>query len=423
MLKNDRANLTIALLIAISLWLYVLLDQNPLSNDSIKSVPINFMHAETLQEDGLVILSKEAQAISINYSGHRSDIDLVKMEDFRVSADLEGLKEGENTVRIMVSGPEGVTIDNFSPQKIKIHVDKLVSEEKPVKAVIVNQNSDDNEPHIVQVSKDKVLVTGAQTLVNKVSHLMAPVDESKVGDTMKALNTELTPVDKDGNEVFGVTLEKERVSVTTVLLKKKTVSLVVPVTGNDNIFITRDVSVPKSITIKGTEEELAMVSSIECEPVDVSRIYENTSVDLVPVLPENVEVTIASENLRAYITVIGATTVEYIFDDTAILLEGANAELVPVVDDMTIVVKVSGSTDVISGMNSKHFTLYADISGLGVGEHVVPLHVVCTNNILELEYNPSEITVLIEEKTETADGVPGEPQEGQVDEQEGQGEF
>ncbi|MBR3707005.1 MAG: hypothetical protein IKM19_08525 [Firmicutes bacterium] len=423
MLKNDRANLTIALLIAVSLWLYVLLDQNPLSNDSIKSVPINFMHAETLQEDGLVILSKEAQAISINYSGHRSDIDLVKMEDFRVSADLEGLKEGENTVRIMVSGPEGVTIDNFSPQKIKIHVDKLVSEEKPVKAVIVNQNSDDNEPHIVQVSKDKVLVTGAQTLVNKVSHLMAPVDESKVGDTMKALNTELIPVDKDGNEVFGVTLEKERVSVTTVLLKKKTVSLVVPVTGNDNIFITRDVSVPKSITIKGTEEELAMVSSIECEPVDVSRIYENTSVDLVPVLPENVEVTIASENLRAYITVIGATTVEYIFDDTAILLEGANAELVPVVDDMTIVVKVSGSTDVISGMNSKHFTLYADISGLGVGEHVVPLHVVCTNNILELEYNPSEITVLIEEKTETADGVPGEPQEGQVDEQEGQGEF
>ena len=252
---------------------------------------------------------------------------------------------------------------------------------------------------------------------------MAPVDESKVGDTMKALNTELTPVDKDGNEVFGVTLEKERVSVTTVLLKKKTVSLVVPVTGNDTIFITRDVSVPKSITIKGTEEELAMVSSIECEPVDVSRIYENTSVDLVPVLPENVEVTIASENLRAHITVTGATTVEYTFDDTEILLEGANAELVPVVDDMTIVVKVSGSTDVITGMNSKHFTLYADISGLGVGEHVVPLHVVCTNNILEIEDHPSEITVLIEEKTEVADGVPGEPQEGQVDEQEGQGEF
>jgi len=423
MLKNDRINLIIALLIAISLWLYVLLVQNPVSNSSAKNVPINYMHAETLRDDGLVILSKEAQAININYSGHRSDIDLVKMEDFRVSADLEGLKEGENTVRIMVSGPEGVTIDNFSPQKIKIHVDKLVSEEKPVKAVIVNQNSDDNEPHIVQVSKDKVLVTGAQTLVNKVSHLIAPVDESKVGVTMKALNTELTPVDKDGNEVFGVTLEKERVSVTTVLLKKKTVSLVVPVTGNDNIFITRDVSVPKSITIKGTEEELAMVSSIECEPVDVSRIYENTSVDLVPVLPENVEVTIASENLRAHITVTGASTVEYTFDDTAILLEGANAELVPVVDDMTIVVKVSGSTDVISGMNSKHFTLYADISGLGVGEHVVPLHVVCTNNILELEYNPSEITVLIEEKTETADGVPGEPQEGQVDEQEGQGDF
>ena len=44
---------------------------------------------------------------------------------------------------------------------------------------------------------------------------------------MKALNTELTPVDKDGNEVFGVTLEKERVSVTTVLLKKKTATAII----------------------------------------------------------------------------------------------------------------------------------------------------------------------------------------------------
>ncbi len=426
MLKNDRINLIIALLIALSLWVYVLLEENPFTKESIKNVPVNYMHAESLEEDGLVVLQKETQAVSISFSGQRSYTDKITSADFKVSADLEGLKEGENTVRINVTGPEDVTIENYSSQKAKVHVDKLISEEKPVNVMIVNQNSDDSEPHIVQVSRDSVTVRGAETLVNKVTGLRAAVDASKVGDTMKALNTDLVPVDKDGNEVFGVTLEKDRVSVTAILHRTKTVSLVVPVTGNDHFSITREVNVPKSITLKGAEEDLAEITFIECEPVDVSRVYQNTAVDLVPLIPENIEATMESQNLRAHITVSGASTVEYTFSETDIVLEGANPGLMPSIEETAVTVKISGNSDVVAGMNSHHFSLYADIYGLGVGEHIVPLTVICTNNMLELEYNPTEIKVVIEEKSEEAGVIPDEPQEGQQTEdsqQEGQGEI
>ena len=426
MLKNDRINLIIALLIALSLWVYVLLEENPFTKENIKNVPVNYMHAESLEEDGLVVLQKETQSISISFSGQRSYTDKITPADFKVSADLEGLKEGDNTVRINVTGPEDVTIETYSPQKAKVHVDRLISEEKPVQVLIANQSSDDSEPHIVQVSKDAVHVKGAETLVNKVTGLRATVDASKVGDTMKALNTDLVPVDKDGNEVFGVVLEKDKVSVTAVLHKTKTVSLLVPVTGNDNFFITRDVSAPKSITLKGTEENLADVTSVECEPVDVSRVYENMSVDLVPKIPENLEVTMESQHLRAHITVTGASTAEYTFDETDIVLEGAGLELVSDIEDVEVVVKISGNSDVVEGMNEHHFSLYADIYGLGVGEHMVPLTVICTNNMLELEYNPTEIKIVIEEKSGATGGYPDESQEVQPDgsaEQEGQGEF
>lgn len=408
MSKSDKVNVVIALFIAISLWVYVLTMQNPSSSTTIKSVPINFSHEETLSGDGLVVLSRSSHAINIKISGNRSSVDSVKAGDFRVVADLEGLKAGENTVRVTVIGPDGVQIDNFTPEKVKVTVDELVTLDRPVAVKLINQNSDDSEPHIVQLSRNSVPVTGAKSLVEKVVQLTAELDATKVGDTMKALSVDISAVDAGGNEVYGVTPVKDRISVTAVLHKKKTVALRVPVTGNDNYFITREVVVPKTITLKGAEEDLADIAEIQCEPIDVAHVYGNTVVNLVPILPENIEATMESEHLQAQIVVTGATTVEYYFDESDIVFEGVSETLVPTVEEVMFTVRVSGSTDVISGMGEKHFKIYADVAGLDVGEHMVPIRVVCTNNVLELEYNPNEINVTIEDKSQDADAAPDE---------------
>lgn len=420
MKRIKRINLAIALVIAVSLWVYVFIDQDPVTTESIKNIPIKFLNEESLTDESLVVLQKDSTAVNVTFEGNRSSTSSAKAGDFRITADLEGLKEGENTVRINVSGPDNVSVENFSPQKVKIHVDKLVTEEKPVSAVIVNQDSDDSEPHIVQVSRETVSITGAETLVGKVAYLRAEVDASKVGDTMKALSTKLVPVDKEGNNAFGVTLEKEKVSVTAVLHKTKTVNLVVPIVGNTDYFINRTISAPKTITIKGMEEDLALIDYIECEPVDVAHIYENTVVELIPVLPENIEATMESEHLRANVTVTGASSVEVTFDETAVALEGVDMMYETIVEETLINVKVSGNDKALMSFNQNHLTLFADVTGLGVGEHMVPLTVMSSNNMLELEYNPVEIKVIIEERTESEPPLDG--QEGQ-EQQEGQGEI
>ena len=48
------------------------------------------------------------------------------------------------------------------------------------------------------------------------------------------------------------------------MLSKKTVSLEVPVTGTDYGDIERSVSVPKTVTIKGTEDDIKDISKITC---------------------------------------------------------------------------------------------------------------------------------------------------------------
>lgn len=396
MLKNNKINLVLALLAAICLWAYVLGDDGSSYGGTMRNIPVNYINAEALERAGLVVLDTPTETVNVSYTGQRSLKNKVKITDFKVTVDLEGLREGENTVKVVVEKPENVEIKNISVQKVKVIVDKLAEEEKPVNVVITNQTSDDSEPYIVQVSREKIKVRGAETLVNSVTSLNAAVDASKVGMTMKSLSIELVPVNSKGEKVENVKLEYDNVSVTTIMHDKKTVSLKVPVIGNNNTFVTREISVPKTITIKGTDELLSKIDSITCKTVDVSDIFENTQIPIQPLLPEGIEIATDSQNLQVIVSVAGAATREFTFSENDIVLEGVDENTIPTVDNITVKVSVSGNAEVIEQITESDFQLYADVSGLEKGVHTVALKCVCENKGIEMEYNPSEIKVIIE---------------------------
>lgn len=396
MLKSNKINLVLALLVAICLWAYVLGDDGTSYAGTMRNIPINYINADALEKAGLVVLDTPTETVNISYTGQRSLKNKVKITDFKVTVDLEGLREGENTVKVMVEKPENVEIKNISVQKVKVIADKLAEEEKPVNVVITNQTSDESEPYIVQVSREKIKVRGAETLVNSVTALNAAVDASKVGTAMKSLNIELIPVNGKGEKVENVKLEYDNVSVTTIMHNKKTVSLKVPITGNKNTFITREISVPKTITIKGTDELLAKIDSITCKSVDVSDIFENTQIPIEPLLPDGIEVATDSQNLQVVVSVAGAATREFTFSENDIVLEGVDEDTIPTVDNITVKLSVSGNAEVIEQITESDFQLYADVSGLEKGVHTVSLKCVCENKGIEIEYNPSEIKVIIE---------------------------
>ena len=396
MLKNNKINLVLALLAAICLWAYVLGDDGSSYGGTMRNIPVNYINAEALERAGLVVLDTPTESVNISYTGQRSLKNKVKITDFKVTVDLEGLKEGENTVKVMVEKPESVEIKNISVPKVKVIVDKLAEEKKPVNVVITNQTSDDSEPYIVQVSREKIKVRGAETLVNSVTALNAAVDASKVGMTMKSLSIELVPVNSKGEKIENVKLEYDNVSVTTIMHNKKTVSLKVPIIGNNNTFVTREISVPKTITIKGTDELLSKIDSITCKTVDVSDIFENTQITIEPLLPEGIEIATDSQNLQAIVSVAGAATREFTFSENDIVLEGVDEDTIPTVDNITVKVSVAGNAEVIEQITESDFQLYADVSGLEKGVHSVALKCVCENKGIKVEYNPSEIKVIIE---------------------------
>lgn len=71
-------------------------------------------------------------------------------------------------------------------------------------------------------------------------------------------------------------------------------------------------------------------------------------------------------------------------------------DTIPTVDNITVKVSVAGNAEVIEQITESDFQLYADVSGLEKGVHSVALKCVCENKGIEVEYNPSEIKVIIE---------------------------
>lgn len=396
MLKSKKFNIVLALIIAIALWAYVLGEVNPESSVTIKNVPINFTNQDSLEDTGLTLLKSSDTTININISGKRTVITKADADDFSVTADIEGLKKGENTVRLNISGPDDVKIEHVNIEKVKVEIDELATSEKDVKVVINGQPGDDKEADIIEQSLDTVKVTGAKTLVDKVDKVNAVVELKNIGSEMSSFDTELTPVDKGGLQVLNVRLGNSKVKITAVMLNKKTVNLNVPVTGENSGDVERIVSVPKTVMIKGTEDALKDITEITCKTLDVSGVYSNTSIELIPQLPDGVKLSDDSDGISAKVTVKDLSKKTFEFGQNDINLLNKSEGLTYTVNTAKLSVEAIGRENVINELSAADFTVSADVSGLGKGMHTVTVVVTCGKDILSAELSVERVEITIE---------------------------
>lgn len=396
MLKSKRINMILALIVAIVLWAYVLGEVNPESTVTVRDVPITFTNQDVLEASGLTLLSSNHDSVNISISGQRTAITKVKQSDFSVTADVEALSLGENTVRLNITGPDDVKIENVSIEKISVIIDQRVTEEKEVSVQVNGEVDSEKEPHIVEVSKESVNVTGAKTLVDKVAGVNAILDVGDVEGNLKTLEAELVPVDSQGIRVENVSLDSKKVSVTAVMLNKKTVHLEVPVINEDYGDVERSVSLPKTIVIKGTEEDLKDISSITCRTLDLSDVNESTTIAVEPILPEGIQISDESAGLSVRVTVKSMSKAEFNFDEKDIDILNKDDEFEYKINNINFKVEAAGKESVISSLTAADFTVSADVRGLGRGTHTVTLTVTCSKGTSSVKASIDKVEIIIE---------------------------
>ena len=399
MLKNNKFNMVLAVIVAIVLWAYVLGEINPASDTVIRNVPINFINQEELEKEGLTLLSSSAETVNISISGQRTSVTQIDAEDFTVTADLEALPAGESTVRLSITGPDAVKIENVNLEKVTVIIDYVATAEREISAVVTGEISQDKEAHIVQMNRNKAQITGPRTAVDKVSRLVAYIGMEQMQGQMKTFSCALIALDENGEEVEGITIDgKGKVDVTAVLFTKKTVQIEVLVINEEAYGIERKYTVPKTMVIKGTEGILSDINRIVCKTVDLKDITQSTTIALEPQLPEGVQIAEASKNLSMEVTVKQEETVTKSIELSSnnIILEGKVDELLYLIGESVLKVEISGKESIVSKVIKDDLTVSADVGELEEGTHQVLLSVSCSKDVSVVKIQPDKVEITIE---------------------------
>ena len=280
-------NIVLAIVLAVILWAYVIGEVNPETETTISGVPLRVVGTNVLESKGLTLLTEFDDTVTVVISGRRSDVYNVNANKLSAKIDVSNCVEGENQISVQISAPDKVSKAEARDGDFLVLVDKIVTEDKPVDIQVSGNLSADTSVEVVDISADKVSVTGPSTYVEQVSAL-AGVLEVKDNSNEYNRSVELTPVDEDGNPVERVELSQPAVTVEAEKMLTKTVGVEVVTTGTAPEGMTVAPTSNLKLKIRGRYDDVKGISSLKTAPVNISGIKENTTVDVTVQLQPNI---------------------------------------------------------------------------------------------------------------------------------------
>ena len=416
--RREIIDRIIAAAIAIGLWFYVISVVNPPTTVTIRQVPVTLLNEDYLSESKLAIAGDGKYTVDVELSGKRKDL-ILTPADLTATADLNGLIPGQNYITVKVTSPGNTTVEEIRTEKIQVYIDELVASEKPVELSILNVPAG-TELSAVELDHDTISVSGAKSLVNMVDRILVTVDAANMAvDEPEQMQLAITPVDAEGNAVKAVNMNHPYVTLSATLYTVKSVPLYTRVDGAPGMGLElMSSNIPSSVSIKGTLLDLAKINYIDAEPLDIDGITANAELEVVPILPNGVELSAENGPLIATFTLSEQGQVTLESDSSAIAAENIPEGLETAFPEESVPLKVTvkGYIEDITDITAEDIVLFADLSEIiEPGEYEIPISGRSADGKeIEVTAEPASITVTVTGAgTEEPEENPEETPEGE----------
>ncbi|MBR5642308.1 MAG: hypothetical protein IKW92_09295 [Firmicutes bacterium] len=417
--RREIIDRIIAVAIAIGLWFYVISVVNPPTTVTIRQVPVTLLNQEYLDESRLAIAGDGNYTVDVSLSGKRKDL-ILTQADLTATADLNGLLPGQNYITVKVTSPGNTTVEEIRTEKIQVYIDELIVANKPVELNILNVPAG-TELSAIKLDHETISVSGAKSLVDMVDRILVTVDAAGMAvDEPEKLQLAITPVDAEGNVVKAINTDPSYVTLSATLYTVKSVPLYTRVDGTPGMGLElMSSNIPSTVSIKGTLLDLAKINYIDAEPLDIEGITANTELEVVPILPEGVELASSNGSMIATFTLSEQGQVTLETDSSAVTAEnvpdGMEAALADETVPLTITVK--GSIADITDITAEDIILFADLSEIiEPGEYEIPISGrAADGKDIEVTAEPASVLVTVtatETETQEEEETPEETPEG-----------
>jgi len=398
--RNNNLSLKLAtLVVAILLWSYVMSEVNPIIRKEFKNITVNYLNVQSLERQGLVIMSPESAKVNVEITGKKKEVDKVLASNIYAEVDLTGYGEGQVRVPITVellNNTADVIVSNISPQEVLFTLEKTITKEITITPETIGEMDEKYVVGDIVSEPETIIIRGPRSWVNEVDRAVATVDvTNKTKDFTDTVPIKL--LNSEGEEVVGVEKEPNFAKLTVPILQTKElpVELVIEGDAPENTSITNILLNPSTVKVKGYEQDLNLLENIKTKPVDINQLLDTNMIEVELDLPEGIELVDPTIKVSATYTLeeMIEKTFEIKLSEMKILNLSQDLKLDDESLEKSVKVTVKGLKNIIDEINKDDLTPTVDLDNLTEGTHQVTLTWPTVENIIISKVDPETLNI------------------------------
>ena len=201
----------------------------------------------------------------------------LKTSNIYAYIDIADVKEGIQSVEIVVDTPTGVTVDELEPEEINLNIQKVIEKTLPVNLIISDKIKDGRIVEVNELSPEDIKVKGPASYINKIDRAEVRIEDMDLLDG-KIHSLPVAILDRSGNKISGLDISNDDINVSFLVYETKKVPVNLNTTGEPAQGFeesSREVS-PNKVVIKGPESIIRDIEQINTKPININNLKSSS---------------------------------------------------------------------------------------------------------------------------------------------------
>lgn len=373
----------LSVLVAIALWMYVRLGEDPELENRARSVPVILSGERVLENQGLMVDSMSVETVDLTWSGRWSDVGQLDNDTVTVSLDLSRITEpGCYDLDYSINLPATVMASAISlqrgyPQQVTVVISKIHSKNLVIEPEFTGSVADGYRSGEFIVEPETVLVSGPEEKIELIQSAKVVLDKKKINRSFSG-DLEIVLFDKQGKRIddSGLQMSTETAFSYLPILAMKNIPLDIELIDGggasaDDVEYTID---PSVITVAGPEEELELLDRIVLGSVDLSQVVGDLSQTYPVLLPAGMDNVSGLDSAQVELEIRNMTSRRVGIERIVLTNtpKGYKSELVTKV----LNIELRGTPEAFSNLREEQINVVADLSSYTAsGSYNVPVKI------------------------------------------------
>ncbi len=380
-MKSKIISALLSVVAAFSLWLYVITVVSPDSEASF-DVYVQVDNESSLHEKGLMLNPEQKPMVHLKLSGNRSDLIKLTNENITVKVDAKNIQEYDPSQQVQLNYTiaypgnvpnNAITVISRNPDYIELDVWQYSEKIVPLEPMYVGEREEGYMISGAVFGAPQLHISGPKEMVDRVASAKVEIDLTGVKEPISKempfhyydANGQIVDGDFVVSEELG---NKRQVHVDLMVQRGKEIPVTVELIAGGGA--TKDhctvVLSHKTLRVSGSEENLASLTELKLDPIDLSRVTESATFERTVQLPAGISNVTGVDKITVTVKINGLSTVK--LPVSKIYPKNTNNLQADIYTEV-LYVTFRGPENVIDKLTSEDVTAYADFTGLSSGTY------------------------------------------------------